>query len=69
MSDANLVEKVEAALRKCAIDNADYDALARAAIAVAVEEAKRVLMEDCHDDMTRDEEAEAIRKAFFGDAK
>lgn len=82
MSDAtNLVEKVARAMcENNVLEKHDWDKLpenkrdwwrsdARFAIAVVVEEAKRVLMEDCHDDMTRDEEAEAIRKAFLGDAK
>lgn len=32
-----------------------------AAIAVALEKAAKVIENDCHDDMTRDEEAAAIR--------
>jgi hypothetical protein len=42
--------------------DADYwNALARAAIAIALEEAARVIENECHDDMTRAEEAAAIR--------
>jgi len=36
-------------------------AAARAAIAIALEEAARVIENECHDDMTRAEEAAAIR--------
>ena len=35
--------------------------LARAVVAMCMEEAARVLENDCHDDMTRAEEAAAIR--------
>ena len=77
MSDAtNHVEKVAKAIDDVpSSDVVGFDSraicrvFARAAIAVVVQEAKRVLLEDCHDDMTRDEEAEAIRKAFLGNAK